>query len=34
MMDYRLIAEKGEHALKQRGSKMQQYAVVSVKDFI
>lgn len=31
-MDYRLIAEKGEHALIQRGSKMQQYAVVSSLD--
>jgi len=28
-MDYRLIAEKGEYALIQRGSKMQEYAVVN-----
>lgn len=31
-MDYRLIAEKGEHALIQRGSKMQEYAVVNGLD--
>ncbi len=28
-MDYRLIVEKGEYALIQRGSKMQEYAVVN-----
>lgn len=28
-MDYRLIAEKGEYALIQRGSKMQEYAVIN-----
>lgn len=28
MMDYKLIAEKDEHALIQRGSRMQQYAAV------
>lgn len=32
MTDYRLIAEKGEYALIQRGSKMQQYAVVNGLD--
>ncbi len=31
-MDYRLIAEKDEYALIQRGSKMQQYAVVNGLD--
>lgn len=31
-MDYRLIAEKGEHALIQRGRKMQEYAVVNGLD--
>ena len=31
-MDYRLIAEKGEYALIQRGSRMQEYAVVSGLD--
>lgn len=31
-MDYRLIAEKGEYALIQRGSKMQEYAVVNGLD--
>ncbi len=29
MMDYRMIAEKGEYALIQRGRKMQEYAVVN-----
>lgn len=31
-MDYKLIAEKDEHALIQRGSRMQQYAVVNGLD--
>ncbi len=31
-MEYRLIIEKGEYALIQRGSKMQQYAVVNGLD--
>ena len=31
-MDYRLIAEKGEYALIQRGSRMQEYAVVNGLD--
>ena len=31
-MDYKLIAEKGEYALIQRGSRMQEYAVVSGLD--
>lgn len=32
MTEYRLIAEKGEYALIQRGSKMQEYAVVNGLD--
>ena len=31
-MDYRLIAEKDEYALIQRGSRMQEYAVVNGLD--
>lgn len=31
-MDYRMVAERGEYALIQRGSKMQQYAVVNGLD--
>lgn len=31
-MDYRLIAEKGKYALIQRGSRMQEYAVVNGLD--
>ena len=31
-MDYKLIAEKGEYALIQRGSRMQEYAVVNGLD--
>ena len=31
-MDYRLIAKKGEYALIQRGSRMQEYAVVNGLD--
>lgn len=31
-MDYRLIVEKGEYALIQRGSRMQEYAVVNGLD--
>lgn len=32
MMDYKLIAEKDEYALIQRGSRMQEYAVVNGLD--
>lgn len=32
MMDYRLIADKDEYALIQRGNDMQQYAVVNGLD--
>ncbi|RKI37930.1 hypothetical protein D7V86_21650 [bacterium D16-51] len=32
MIDYRLIAEKDEYALIQRGSRMQEYAVVNGLD--
>ncbi len=31
-MDYKLIAEKGKYALIQRGSRMQEYAVVNGLD--
>ena len=32
MMDYRLMVEKAEYALIQRGSRMQEYAVVNGLD--